>query len=127
MHFTTPNMVSVSGGGLSLRNGDLDPTNSHVYLLIWTAAALWYAQISPRPRPSTLSLYSVLPSPSLASSYSLILARYELQQLWLALMICQSHTVESKSRVKKQSVWRNFLDYLNYDPFNFLDLSALST
>ena len=42
-------------------------------------------------------------------------------------MICQSHTVESKSRVKKQSVWRNFLDYLNYDPFNFLDLSALST
>ena len=43
VHFITPNMVSRSGGGHSL-----DPTNSHVYLLIWTAAALWYAPISPR-------------------------------------------------------------------------------
>ena len=73
VHFTTPNMVSVSGGGLSLRNGDLDPTKSHVYLLIWTAAALWYAPISPRPPPSILSLYTLScllprPRPSLVAS-----------------------------------------------------------
>ena len=36
-------------------------------------------------------------------------------------------TTESKSRDKKKSAWRNFLEYLNYDPFNFFDLSALST
>ena len=73
VHFTTPNMVSRSGGGLSLRNGDLDPTKSHVYLLIWTAAALWYAPISPRPPPSILSLYTLScllprPRPSLVAS-----------------------------------------------------------
>ena len=75
-----------------------------------------------QPSPSTLScLLPRLLHPSL------ILARYELQQMWLALKICQSHKTESKGRDKKQGVWRNFLEYLNYDPFNFLDLSALST
>ena len=116
VHFTTPNMISRNSSGLSLRNGDLDPTSSHVYLLIWTAAALWYAPISPSPPPSRQ------PSPSFALYGRLILARYELQQMGLAL-----NTTESKSRDKKQSVWRNFLKYLNYDPFNLLDLSALST
>ena len=63
--------------------------------------------------------------PSLAQSPPF--PRYELQQMWLALKICQSHTTVSKSRDQNQSVWRNFIKYLNYDPFNFLDLSALST
>ena len=75
-----------------------------------------------QPEPSTLKT-----TLSLFCPIRLILARNELQQMGLALKICQNHTTGSKIRDKKQSVWRNFLEYLNYDPFNFLDLSALST